>query len=103
MSFQEADNGREAMAKMKAFRPNIVFLDIKLPNGNGLELTRKIKTSSGPVIVIVLTSYDLAEYRKAAEENGADYFISKGTTNTENILSLMDSILSGLESSNRDV
>jgi len=95
MRLEEADNGWEAMAKMEAFRPDIVFMDIKLPNGNGLELTRRIKASSEPVIVIVLTSYDLPEYRKAAEESGADYFISKGSSTTEEILSLIGSILPG--------
>jgi DNA-binding NarL/FixJ family response regulator len=100
MSLQEADDGQEAMAKIEAFRPQIVFMDIKLPNGNGLDLTRKIKASSEPVIVIVLTSYDLPEYRKAAHESGADHFISKGSSTTEEILSLIDSILPRLKPSN---
>jgi DNA-binding NarL/FixJ family response regulator len=64
-------------------------------------LTRKIKIACRAVIVIVLTSYDLAEYRKAAKESGADYFISKGSSTTEDILTLIDSILPELTSSER--
>ncbi|MFB3885096.1 MAG: response regulator [Thermodesulfobacteriota bacterium] len=41
-------------------RPNLVFMDIRLPGDNGLELTRKIRISHPDIVIIILTSYGLA-------------------------------------------
>jgi DNA-binding NarL/FixJ family response regulator len=46
------------------------------------------------MIIIILTSYDLPEYREAASQYGANYFLSKGSTTEEDILGLVQSILS---------
>ena len=92
----EAEDGEEAMKKMSVhFPPDLIFMDIKLPGENGLELTGKIKAKYPDVVVIILTSYDTPEYREAAARVKADHFLSKGSSSKESILALVDSILAG--------
>jgi DNA-binding NarL/FixJ family response regulator len=94
MDILEAGNGEEALKKIKAHPPDLIFMDIELPGEKGLELTKKIKAAYPDIIIIILTSYDLPEYREAASKYGANYFLSKGSTTKENILTLVKSILS---------
>ena len=94
MGVEEAEDGEDALDKIEIFSPHLVFMDIKLPGQNGLELTREIKTRYPEIRVIILTSYDLPEYREAAENYGADYFLSKGSSSREEIIALVDSISS---------
>jgi len=88
---EEAADGNEALGKVNSFEPDLVFMDIKLPGENGLELTKKIKGNDSGITVIILTSYDLPEYRQAAEAYGADHFLSKSTSTRDEILALVRS------------
>lgn len=90
----EAADGNEALQKVDAFHPDLVFMDIRLPGENGLEITKKIKTYYPKIIIIILTGYDLPEYREAAYQYGANYFLSKDSSTREEILALVESILS---------
>ena len=94
MEILEAGDGEEAFKKITTFLPHLVFMDIRLPGESGLEITQKIRAQNPDISVIILTSYDLPEYRDAAKEYQADHFLSKGTTTKENILALVKSILS---------
>jgi DNA-binding NarL/FixJ family response regulator len=80
MEIAEAADGEEALEKVTSFRPNLIFLDVKLPDGNGLELTRKIKAANPSITILVLTSYDIPEYRQAALHSGARNYFVKGLT-----------------------
>jgi DNA-binding NarL/FixJ family response regulator len=93
MEFGEASDGKGALQKVDTFHPDIIFMDIKLPGENGLELTRKIKTDHPKIIVIVLTSYDLPEYQQAAYQCGANYFVSKDIS-IEELMKRVELILS---------
>jgi len=95
MDISEAKDGEEALKKVDALSPNLIFMDIKMPGESGLEITRKIKKQHPKAIIIILTAYDIPEYREAAYQNHADYFLSKGSTSREDILTLVDSIVSG--------
>ena len=90
---EEAADGEEAFQKIESVLPNLIFMDIKLPGENGLQLTQKIKAKHPEVIIIILTSYDLPEYREAAYQYGANYFIVKGSSTNEEILAMVRSIL----------
>lgn len=87
----EAIDGEEALLQVEILRPNLVFMDIRLPGENGLQLTQKIKARYPNIIVIILTGYDLPEYREASAQH-ADYFFSKNTSTTQNIFTLVESI-----------
>jgi two-component system response regulator YesN len=96
MVIEEAENRREALQKTNDFLPNLILMDIKLPGETGLELTKQIKDKFPSTIVIVLTNYDFPVYRVFAYESGADYFLGKGSSTAEEILELVDYILSQL-------
>jgi DNA-binding NarL/FixJ family response regulator len=89
---QEAIEGKECLEKVEAFRPQLVFMDIRLPGENGLSLTKKIKAGYPEMLVVVLTSYDNPEYRDAALQSGASRFVSKDTLNFEEMAALIRSI-----------
>lgn len=84
----EAANGEEAMQKIKTLSPEAIFMDVRLPGENGLELTKKIKAQYPDIVVVILTNYDLPEYREAAYRSRADHFLSK-----DSFLNMINSIL----------
>jgi len=91
----EAADGGEALSKVEYLRPDIVFMDIQLPGENGLEVTRKIKLVYDYIVIVILTSYDLPEYRQQAFRNGADCFLSKGDDSCiEDILARIEGTMS---------
>ncbi|PKM42235.1 MAG: response regulator [Gammaproteobacteria bacterium HGW-Gammaproteobacteria-1] len=85
----EAGSGHDAIVAVAALKPHLVFVDIKLPDENGLELTRKIKGLDATIAVVILTSYDLPEYRQAAFRNGASCFMCKESASPGDIVALI--------------
>jgi DNA-binding NarL/FixJ family response regulator len=92
VTIEEASDGKEAMAKVESFRPQLIFMDIRLPDESGLQLTQRIKAKYPAMKVLMLTSYDLPEYRQAATECGANHFFVKGTSKGSEIKSLVESL-----------
>jgi len=88
----EAIDGEEALQKVDTVRPNLIFMDIRLPGENGLQVTQKIKSRYPNITVIILTGYDLPEYRQASSLY-ADYFFSKDSLTTKDVFTLLESIL----------
>lgn len=95
MSIEEAADGKEALQKVEFLIPHLIFMDIKLPGANGLELTKRIKRDHDEIVVIVFTSFDLPEYREAAYRSGASYFFTKGSTSGDEIINLVGSLVVG--------
>lgn len=91
---EEAENGNEAMEITDSFGPDLIFMDIRLPDESGLELTKKIKVKYPHVNVVVLTSYDQSDYREAAMRYGASHFLTKGVVTREEIQDLVKSSIS---------
>lgn len=94
MTIAEAVAGEEALRKIDTLLPNLIFMDIKLPGENGLELTRKIKATHPETPIIILTSYDVLEYRQAAYESGADSFLAKGSFTLGELITMVESLIS---------
>jgi len=88
----EAANGSEAMERVESFLPHLIFMDIKLPDQNGLVITRSVKALHPEIHVIMLTSYDFPEYREAAHASGAYGFLSKGSSTAEEIQDLVEGL-----------
>jgi DNA-binding NarL/FixJ family response regulator len=94
MEIVEAANGPEALERIDSLSPNLIFMDIRLPGQNGLELTEKIKNLYPEIIIIILTNYDLPEYREAAARFKADHFLSKDSMTHQEVNVIVKSILS---------
>ncbi|MCM2391279.1 response regulator [Streptomyces albipurpureus] len=73
----EAVNGREAVTKVAELAPDVVLMDIRMPELNGIEATREIVASSSSSKVLVLTTFDLDEYVYQALRAGASGFLLK--------------------------
>lgn len=93
MQITETADGMDALHQALARHYDLIFMDIRLPQGNGLDLTRAIKAVFDDSIICVITSYDLPEYRDAALRNGADRFMVKGDSTGEEIVSMVESLL----------
>jgi DNA-binding NarL/FixJ family response regulator len=68
-----------AVAAIRALRPDVVTLDIRMPGGNGIEALAEVKKVQPAPIVIMLTNYPYPQYRKKCLDAGADYFLDKST------------------------
>jgi len=75
----QTGNPEQAEAEIRRLSPDVVILDIKLPGRNGIEVLREIEKDVPTPLVIMLTNYPDAQYRKQSIEAGADYFLHKAT------------------------
>jgi len=91
VEINEAIDGEEALRQVETLRPNLIFMDISLPGENGLQLTQKVKARYPDMTVIILTGYDLPEYREASSQY-ADYYFTKDSSTTRDIFTLVESI-----------
>jgi DNA-binding NarL/FixJ family response regulator len=73
----QADNAPEAIDSILAAPPRAVVLDIKLKNGNGLDVLRAVKRRLPAVVMIMLTNYATPAYRRPCLALGAEYFLDK--------------------------
>ncbi|MFE7237427.1 response regulator [Streptomyces sp. NPDC057582] len=73
----EAVDGRQAIAQAATLRPDVVLMDIRMPELNGIEATREIVANDAAAKVLVLTTFDLDEYVYQALRAGASGFLLK--------------------------
>jgi DNA-binding NarL/FixJ family response regulator len=93
MAIEEAANGHQALEIINESPPRLIFMDICLPEVNGLQLTQTIKKDFPGITVAVLTSYDLPEYRQAAIQFGANRFFVKSSFKWSEVEAFVHSIL----------
>ena len=72
-----ASNGLEAIERSETLRPDVVLMDLAMPEMGGLQATRLIKTQDAPPFVVIASHFDDAEHREHAMRAGADNFVSK--------------------------
>jgi len=81
---KEAANGRQAVQICTAWQPHLVWMDMRMPEMNGFEAARQIKTNSAnQIVVIALTANAFKEDRSLALESGCDDFLRKPFRETE--------------------
>lgn len=86
----EASNGREAVALTLELRPDVVLMDIAMPEVNGIEATRQIKEQSPETVILVLTAYDDDRYVFALLEAGAAGYLLKNAHGDELISAIKE-------------
>ena len=86
----EAENGEDSVIRAHDLAPDLVLMDVNMPGINGLEATRQIladRPAGGkPVVVLVLSTYEAAEFAPQAEAAGAASFISKSEFSPERLV-----------------
>jgi len=91
----EAESGKEGLAKIIRFRPQLVLMDIQLPEEDGFQLACRIQAENPAIIVVIFTSYDLQEYQTAARQAGINHVIPKNIWSGQGILDMVEALLSG--------
>ena len=87
----EAGDGREALSKVEYRRPNLIFMDLQLPESSGLSVSKEIKRVYSDIVIVILTSNSLQEYGMGMCRHEVDDFISKEDARCmENILTRVD-------------
>jgi DNA-binding NarL/FixJ family response regulator len=71
-----AQSGQEALEQVRRLQPDLVLLDIAMPDMNGLEVARRIKAQALPVVVVMVSLHDTPSYRSASASL-ADGFVPK--------------------------
>ena len=92
----EASDGVEAVAMARRERPDVVLMDIRMPEMDGIEATRRIcgTPETADVRVLILTTFDLDEYVYAALRAGASGFLLKDTRPAD-LLAAVEVVASG--------
>jgi len=73
----ETSDGEEAITKAQELKPDVVLMDVRMPGFNGVSATRKLREEMPEVKVIMLSVFDLPEYREAAMVSGASGYVVK--------------------------
>ena len=92
----EAVNGIMAMEMVEKFDPDIVLLDLHMPEMSGIEVLKQIKKTRTNIIVCILTNYPYPQYKKKCLALGADHFLYKNE-DFEKINSIIAGILNKTE------
>jgi DNA-binding NarL/FixJ family response regulator len=90
----EAANGREAVEAAQRFEPDVVLMDVRMPELDGVQATREIIEAHSGARIIILTTFDLDEYVYAALRAGASGFLLKDTPPAD-LLSGIRAVASG--------
>ncbi len=89
----EASNGREAVEQCRSLSPDLVLMDVRMPQMDGLEATRAIKAEQPEISVLVITTYGNQDYLLEAIKAGAAGYVLKDAPNQQ----LLSAMRRGLE------
>jgi DNA-binding NarL/FixJ family response regulator len=90
----EAENGREAVEKTARFNPDVILMDIRMPELDGLQATRRILAEDNGARILILTTFDLDEYVYEALSAGASGFVLKDDS-PEQLLAAIRTVAAG--------
>ena len=90
----EAATGRAAVARVRALRPDLVLMDVRMPDLDGIAATREVLASSPDVKVVILTTFEQDDYIFGALSAGASGFLLKRTS-PEELLAAIHTVAAG--------
>jgi DNA-binding NarL/FixJ family response regulator len=90
----EATTGTEAVAEAGRLRPDVVLMDVRMPEMDGIEATRRLLDGNGDTKVVMLTTFDMDEYVYEALRAGASGFLVKDVP-PEQLIAGIRSVASG--------
>ena len=86
----EVENGVDAVVFADRLKPDVIILDIRMPNADGILALESIRQSNSISKIIILTNYPYPQYKQKCLEAGADYFFSKSEEIEKMIGTLQD-------------
>jgi DNA-binding NarL/FixJ family response regulator len=90
----EADNGRTALLKAKELHPDIVVMDISMPEMNGIQATERLKHACQDIKVLILTAHDDTGYLRQLLEAGASGYVLKRVA-AEELIKAIRAVVAG--------
>jgi DNA-binding NarL/FixJ family response regulator len=90
----EAETGRAAVARVRALRPDLVLMDVRMPDLDGIAATREVLATSPDVKVVILTTFEQDDYIFGALSAGASGFLLKRTS-PEELLAAIHTVAAG--------
>ena len=84
----EADSGRSALAEVEKLRPDVVLLDVQLPDIDGFEVVSRLSGNGGPRVILV-SSHDVRDFGRLVDRSGAVGFIPKAELSGAGIADLI--------------
>ncbi len=98
----EASNGREAVELCRRLKPDLVLMDVRMPQMDGLEATRAIKAQQLEISVLIITTYENPDYLLEAIKAGAAGYVLKDASNQQ-LVSAMRRVLGGESPVNQEL
>jgi RNA polymerase sigma factor (sigma-70 family) len=90
----EADDGRVAITRARELRPDVVLMDVRMPNLDGIAATRDVLAASPELKVIILTTFEQDDYIFGALRAGASGFLLK-RTRPEDLIAAIHTVAAG--------
>src|SRR5689334_15530692 len=90
----EAATGRAAVARVRALRPDVVLMDVRMPDLDGIAATREVLATSPDVRVVILTTFEQDDYIFGALSAGASGFLLK-RTRPEELIAAVHTVAAG--------
>jgi DNA-binding NarL/FixJ family response regulator len=91
----EAADGHKAVLEARSLEPDLILMDVRMSGMNGISATRQLRNENTTVKIIMLSLYDLQEYRDAAAESGADAYVIKRSLLHELVPAIRSAVASG--------
>jgi DNA-binding NarL/FixJ family response regulator len=90
----EATDGVEALKTVEITKPDLLILDIRMPNMTGIEVVEKLRNQNNPVKIVMLSMHESEEYVLKSIKAGADGYLLKGSSKEE-FLKALNSVSDG--------
>ncbi|MHC4063261.1 MAG: response regulator [Planctomycetota bacterium] len=85
-----AGDGKQALDLIGAAVPDVILMEIRLPDGNGLRLSERIKAVWPSIAIVIMAGEDLEEYRTAIHASGAKHFVPKTSLSMHDLSALIE-------------
>jgi len=93
IDIHQARNSEKFLTILENFSPDILFLDFQFHDTDGLKLVQRIRRDHPAIVIVILTEYDMNEYRSATLMAGGNYIVPKTLWTGNEILALVGTIL----------
>ena len=85
----EAADAASAIAAVRALSPDVVLLDVQLPDGSGFDVAERLTSNGNRARVVLVSSRDRGDYGSCIEKSGALGFIAKGELSGDSLTALL--------------